>query len=299
MKIYLSWLFAGIGLFPLLTLRTLPVMADDLGSVPNLQLNITTGGDDLREGSVAYGEIRLLGGRTLPKINLNSGSGWGNGSNNLVTVSLPVGIKLQDLSNAVLTISQDGAPRRALDGYDNWNVEAVSVTTPRICTGGISIASSSTRPFVRFTGGKTFVNIPFRVPASVSSATPDSLGLSIATGGDDLREGSVAYAEIRLRDGSTLPKVNLNSGSAWGGGSSNSVSLPLAGKRLGDIASLTLSHDGASRRFPDGYDNWNVDAVNVKTSEVCSSVSLASVSGRPWMRFTGGKTFKSIKLRMK
>ena len=297
MKVNPSWLFASIALFPLLISPPLPAIADGMAVVPNLQLNITTGGDDLREGSVAYAEIRLADGRTLPKANLNSGSSWGNGSGNSVSVSLPEGIKLQDLNNAMLTISQDGAPRRALDGYDNWNLEAIGVTTPRICSGGIAISSSSAR--VRFTGAKTFVNVPFRVPAAVREATPDSLGLTIATGGDDLREGSVAYAEIRLRDGSTLPKVNLNSGSAWGNGSSNSVSLPLAGKRLGDLASLTLSHDGASRRFPDGYDNWNVDAVGVKTSEVCSSTSLASVSGRPWMRFTGGKTSKSIKLRVR
>lgn len=121
------------------------------------------------------------------------------------------------------------------------------------------------------------------------SAVVSNLQMNILTGRDDLRDGSVAYrdgsvayAEIRLSNGRTLPRVNLNSGGSWGGNSTHSVSLPLpTGTKLEDIATFTLSHDGAARRWPDGYDNWNVDSVRVTTPEVCSSVSLANPSGRP------------------
>ena len=303
MKKNLFRMVSGIALLPVLA--SLPVTAtaqtaDRSAPVPVLQLNITTGGDDLREGSVTYAEIRLRDGRTLPKTNLNGGRGLGGGSRNSFSVSLPRGIQLGDLDAAVLTLSHDGAPRRFPDGYDNWNVDAVSVATPRVCSGGLSVASAVGRPWVRFTGGKTFETVSFRVPATSREATPSSLGLRIVTGGDDLREGSVAYAEIRLQDGRTLPKVNLTGGRSLGGNSSNSFSVSLPpGTRLGDLASFTLSHDGAPRRFPDGYDNWNVDSLSVTTPEVCSSISLANISGRPWVRFTGGKTFETMTLRVR
>ncbi|MBU6345914.1 MAG: hypothetical protein KGR70_11530 [Cyanobacteria bacterium REEB494] len=294
---------SGITLLALL--GSLPMIAsaqtaDRSAPVPTLQLNITTGGDDLREGSVAYAEIRLRDGRTLPKTNLNGGRGLGGNSRNSFSVSLPSGIQLGDLDGSLLTISHDGAPRRFPDGYDNWNVDAMSVTTARVCSGGLSVASATGSPWVRFTGGKTFEAVPFRAPDTSREASPSSLGLKIVTGGDDLREGSVAYAEIRLRDGRTLPRVNLTGGRGLTGNSVRnfSVSLP-AGTRLGDLATLTLSHDGAPRRPFDGYDNWNVDSLNVTTPEVCSSVSLANLSGRPWVRFTGSKTFETVTLRVR
>lgn len=303
MKKNLFRMVSGIALLPLLAslpMTAIAQTADRSAPVPALQLNITTGGDDLREGSVTYAEIRLRDGRTLPKTNLNGGRGLGNNSRNSFSVSLPRGIQLGDLDAAVLTLSHDGAPRRFPDGYDNWNVDAVSVATPRVCSGGLSVASAVGRPWVRFTGGKTFEAVSFRIPSASREAIPSSLGLRIVTGGDDLREGSVAYAEIRLQDGRTLPKVNLTGGRGLGNNSNHafSVSLP-AGTRLGDLASFTLSHEGAPRRPFDGYDNWNVDSLSVTTPEVCSSISLANLSGRPWVRFTGGKTFETMTLRVR
>ncbi len=324
-------IFSGIALLPLLASLSLPAIAGDrltpaidlrdgsavflpiLGSpsfaaaivgvdrsavVPSLQVNIATGGDDLRDGSVAYGEIQLRDGRVLPKVNLNGGQGWGGGSVNTVPFSLPAGITLGDLDGATMTISFDGAPRRFPDGYDNWNLESIRVATPRVCSGG-RLLTSARRPAVRFTGAKTFERVPFRVPAADSASTPGAVNLTIATGGDDLREGSVAYAEIRLKDGRTLPKVNLNGGRTWGGGSTNSVSLPLAGKQLGDLESVTVYHDGGPRRPLDGYDNWNADVIKVTTPEACSSVTLGQGVGRPWERFTGSLTFKPLPLSVR
>jgi hypothetical protein len=266
--------------------------------IPSLQWSIRTGGDDLRSGSVAYAEIRLRDGKTLPRVNLNGGRGWANNSTNSGSLPLPAGTRLGDLES--LTLIHDGAPRRVPDGYDNWNVDAVRISTPQVCSSGVSLANPSNRPWVRFTGGKTFEDVPLSIPSASREAVSSSLQWSIRTGGDDLRSGSVVYAEIRLRDGRTLPRVNLNGGRGWGNNSTNSGSLPLpAGTRLGDLASLTLIHDGAARRVPDGYDNWNVDAVRISTPQVCSGgVSLANPSDRPWVRFTGGKTFETIRFRM-
>jgi hypothetical protein len=300
-KYNLFQISASVAILPLLTLPMIATSAaaDPTTVVPAVQLNILTGGDDLRGGSVAYAEIRLRSGTVLPKVNLNSGTNWGNGSSNSASLPLPAGTTLGDLNAATVTISHDGAARNSLDGYDNWNVDSIRVATSRICETKISIAKGNGRPWMRFTGGKTFKSLAFRVPPTARTATPTALGLEIITGGDDLRGGSVAYAEIRLRNGTVLSKVNLNSGTNWGNNSTNLAALPLpTGTQLGDLATLTVSHDGAARNFPDGYDNWNVDTLSVNTPEICNDgITLAAPSGRPWMRFTGGKTFKTFTLR--
>lgn len=266
-------------------------------TAPSLKLNITTGGDDLREGSVAYAQIRLQDGRTLPKINLNHGRKWGNYSKKSVILPLPKGTSVDSLSS--LTLIHDGAPRRFPDGYDNWNINAVSVFTPKVCTRAVTLASVAKHPWSRFTGSKTFASLPLRINSALSRSTPAALYLNLKTGTDDLRTGSVAFAEIRLRNGRTLPKVNLNRGRNWANKSRHVRALPLPrGTQLGQLASLTIFHDGAPRRFPDGYDNWNVDNISVSTPKTCSGgVSLASIRKRPWVRFTGGKTFATIPLR--
>jgi hypothetical protein len=156
------------------------------------------------------------------------------------------------------------------------------------------LATRSGRPWTRFTGSLTFQEIALAAPATAVDATPSNIQLAIGTGGDDLRGGQVAYGTLKLRNGRTLPKVNLNGGSKWANNSNNTVSLPLpAGTRLGDLASLTLEHDGAPRNVFDSYDNWNVDTVGVTTPQTCAeSRVLLNRSGRPLVRFTGAKTFE-------
>jgi hypothetical protein len=297
-KYNLLQVVSALAILPLLASLPLPAIAeaDRSAIVSELKMDILTGGDDLRGGSVAYAEIRLPNGTVLPKVNLNDGAAWGGNSNNSPTLPLPAGTRLGSLEGATVTISHDGAPRNVFDGYDNWNVDRVNVTTPTICSNSTTIARGLGRPWVRFDGGRTFKKLDFNVPAFARNLTSPTLAMDMVTGGDDLRDGSVAYGEIRLRSGRVLPKVNLNGGASWGGNSSNSVSLPLpAGTKLSSLASITLSHDGAPRRFPDGYDNWNLERVFVNTPKVCNNgVSLASVSGGPWVRFTGGLTFKEF-----
>ena len=263
--------------------------------ISSLRVDITTGGDDLRGGSVAYGVIRLRDGRTLPRVNLNEGRAWGNGSRNTITMPLS-GVRLSDLAS--FTIEHDGAPRNVLDSYDNWNIDAVRVAVPGVCHPGMTILNQSGRPLVRFTGAKTFLESRFSIPASAHGISPTSVQVMITTGGDDLRGGSVAYGVIRLRDGRTLPKVSLNGGRAWGNGSTNTIAMPLSGVRLGDLASFTIEHDGAPRNVLDSYDNWNVDVLKIDTSKTCSGeVVLASQAGRPLVRLTGARTFWTTPLR--
>jgi len=131
--------------------------------VSSLGITITTGGDDLRGGAVAYGMVELRGGRTLPRVNLNGGGGWGGNSVHTVWVPLPLGTRLSDLVS--FTLEHDGAPRNIWETYDNWNVDAVQIramtTSPAV---GVCIASPVGGPFVRLTGEKTFERIPISLP---------------------------------------------------------------------------------------------------------------------------------------
>ncbi|MBW4670883.1 MAG: hypothetical protein KME60_26535 [Cyanomargarita calcarea GSE-NOS-MK-12-04C] len=267
-------------------------------SLSGLEMTITTGGDDLREGSVAYGVVELRGGRR-EKVNLNGGRGWGNNSTNKVFIPLPGGTKLDDLIS--FTLEHAGPPRRFPDSYDNWNVDKLRVATAKTCSAGVRLANSSGRPFVRFTGGKTFQDITLNSPSSARNTPVSRLQVTITTGGDDLRGGSVAYGEIKLQNGTTLSKVNLNQGRGWGNNSTNTVSIPLqSGTKIGDLASLRIEHDGAPRDVFQGYDNWNVDRAIVATPEACSTeVQLINKTGRPLVRFTGADTFRKYPINQR
>ncbi|WP_154655853.1 hypothetical protein [Fortiea contorta] len=48
-----------------------------------------------------------------------------------------------------------GAGRNTFEGYDNWNVDRVTIATPRTCVEGIQLLNQTRRPLVRFTGGDT------------------------------------------------------------------------------------------------------------------------------------------------
>jgi hypothetical protein len=263
-----------------------------------LDVTITTGGDDLRSGSVVYGIVELRGGKT-EKVNLNQGRGWVNNSTNTVSLPLPVGTTLRDLVS--FTLEHDGGPRRFPDGYDNWNIDALKVATPRTCSGGIQLANTSGQPLVRLTGVKTFQDITLN-PPSLSRNTPiSSLQVAITTDGDDLRGGSVAYAVIKLQNGTTLSKVNLNQGKNWPNNSTNTVNIPLpSGTKIGDLAGFRIEHDGAPRNVFDSYDNWNINRVRVFTPETClQGVQLINRTARPLVRFTGTDTFRKYPINIR
>lgn len=136
-------------------------------------------------------------------------------------------------------------------------------------------------------------------PAAVINATVSSLQVTLVTGGDDLRGGAVAYGTIALRDGRSLPRVNLNAGRKWPEGSVHSASLTLpAGTRLRDLGTFTLTHDGAARNVGETYDNWNVDALQIRAITSNGQVCLASLRGAPFARLTGERTFERTSIAL-
>jgi hypothetical protein len=100
-------------------------------------------------------------------------------------------------------------------------------------------------------------------PTPVTSNTSvSSLKVRIRTGGDDLRSGSQAYGSFQLAGGVTLPRQSLNNGAGYPNNSVNTAIITFSPARtLGSLKGFTLEWDGAPRRWPDGYDNWNADEL--------------------------------------
>jgi hypothetical protein len=129
-----------------------------------------------------------------------------------------------------------------------------------------------------------------------------SLVVSLTCGGDDLRGGSVIYGSVELTDGRVVGRIALSDGNYVNPGQTLSKEITLAptfAVRRSDLAALVLEWDGAPRRDPDGYDNWNVDRIVVgfkPPGSACSS-ALATQVGSPVVRFDGANTLFRVPLR--
>jgi hypothetical protein len=119
--------------------------------------------------------------------------------------------------------------------------------------------------------------------------------LIITTGGDDLRGGSQAFGTFQLSNGGTLPLTSLNDGAGYANNSVHSASISFSPpRRRADLAAFVLEWDGAPRRFPDGYDNWNADLIEISfdTTTTCRTPNTQFAPGR----MTGERTFASTPL---
>lgn len=265
----------------------------------SLYFSFSTGSDDLRRGALAFAQIRLRNGRTLRRVNLNHGARWANNSTRKVLYPLPRGIRLSDLHQARVTITHDGAPRNVGESYDNWNLNSVRVDTPRSCST-LRLLGLVGSPLVRFTGSRKARSLDLRITPGRAHVTVPFLNLTFGTGRDDLRRGALAFAQIRLRNGRTLPRVNLNRGRTWPNNSINTLRLPLPPRiSLGALSSITISHDGAPRNVGESYDNWNLRSVTAQTPRVCSSSRNLATVGRQWVRFTGSLKSRSFLLSVR
>ncbi len=274
-------------------LGIMPVFAQP--SVRSLVVSIQTGADDLRGGAVSTAQLRLANGTVEPSINLNRGANWKKYSTNLVTLHLSRAYAPSELANAQLIINHDGAGRNFGESYDNWDVQGVTVRTPQVCSGGESLLGGNL--VKRFTGKDVSGSVKFSVAKALVNTSVQTLILTTRTGRDDLRAGGVASAQIRLQDGRTLPIVNLNHGQSWQYNSAHTVSLALpAWVKLGQLDSIVITHDGAGRNIGETYDNWDVSAISVTLPNHCETMTLGTVNGNPWARFTGQNMSASVRL---
>jgi hypothetical protein len=130
-------------------------------TVSKINVRITTGGDDIRGGSQAYGSFQLVTGGSLPKVSLNNGANFPNNSVRTAIISFSNVRTLGSLAG--FTLEWDGAPRNIFDSYDNWNANEFRFFLEP--PAGHCPAFLGT-PFIpgRMTGSRTIANTSVNFP---------------------------------------------------------------------------------------------------------------------------------------
>ncbi|MFP1130249.1 hypothetical protein [Asticcacaulis sp. W401b] len=258
--------------------------------VQELEFKIKTGGDDLRDGALLFGQVILPNGSEQPRFRINLRNGrpvaLQNGTETVFRVNLPAPIPAADFAKAKFVLTHDGEPRNFGEGYDNWDLQGFSVSTVPTCKGGETVTETpAATSWARFTGADTDRIFPVVVAGSQKNDTPNALVLKITTGEDDRRSNADTKAFLTLKGGKRLPAVFVTGTT----GALPWVTLPLPEKtKLADVESLTIIHNGAGgRTVTESYDNWDVKRLSLALPVVCKSTQFLSVNGAPWKRFTG------------
>lgn len=122
-----------------------------------LQFIIKTGGDDLRQNSVATVTLRFANGSSST-YQLNRLNNWPNGSTRTVNINLPQGTLPTDISGITLNFASGSSG--PFDTGDNWNVDQVEVKYSCYNISATTIAFGRGTPLVRFTGSTKTYNVP-------------------------------------------------------------------------------------------------------------------------------------------
>jgi hypothetical protein len=99
--------------------------------ITKLEAEFVTGPDDLRGGAIASAIVRLIDGTEYPPVSLNRGEGWGGGSSKRVDINLPGPTLLSSID--YIEIGFDGAGRSFGEGYDNWDIQSVAISSLEAC----------------------------------------------------------------------------------------------------------------------------------------------------------------------
>ena len=132
----------------------------------------------------------------------------------------------------------------------------------------------------------------FNRPVGGVNSCPNTFGVTIKTGGDDLRGGSSkAFIKFHFRNGNMSPEFALNDGANWRGGSYETRVFEVGDNNPDDLAAVTIRHDGTPNNNPfnggnltDTYDNWNMDGIKIDFNY---GVVLMNLNGSPLVRFDG------------
>ena len=95
---------------------------------PLIEVQLTTGDDDLRGGNMAFIKLNLKNGTSTPEIVL--GRGFTGYSNVRVPLSFTQSLVVSDIES--ITVRHDGSPRSGhpVDTYDNWNLQDFVLRVP-------------------------------------------------------------------------------------------------------------------------------------------------------------------------
>ena len=147
----------------------------------------------------------------------------------------------------------------------------------------------------RLRGVGTFAGREWRRSTVGPGTMISAVELSIQTGGDDLRGGSVDHVSFQVRGRGLLPEVNLNNGANWPNNSLNRVVVRFAEPvAIRDLLSLSLRHDGAPRNGEIGYDNWNADSITLAFFVAGSACPLQIGAVLTPGRMTGSRTVFTV-----
>lgn len=116
--------------------------------------------------------------------------------------------------------------------------------------------------------------------------------ITIRTGGDDLRGGQSASADIYFKNRQPWRNLDLNQGESWGNHSTHTYTYEIYSNDIlpSDFKSLTIKHNGSPTQAFQDYDNWNIDQIKVEVvtpNKQPRRTILLDVRGQPVVRFTG------------
>lgn len=132
--------------------RSLETEVSDDPEVSELEVIITTGGDDLRGESLALLDVTFTSGETVAGLPLNRGAGWANDSTHTVRVSLPRPRRVSEFARIGVTHRSVVRGFPHFDTPDNWNMNSIVVRYLSSSGNGLLLARSG-RPLRRFENG--------------------------------------------------------------------------------------------------------------------------------------------------
>jgi hypothetical protein len=283
------------------TLSPVPSADDDL-VVTELDLQVGTGGDNLRGGNEpqdnANAVLGLASGTSVKFQNINmnndwpSGVGWAPWIKLLDINSLPPDTPAEDLESIALETDLPGG----LSG-DNWDVSSLqltgilgcaSTTSPTTTTVtlldkvGTTTLADGHVGLCRLTGSvHTCGPFTTTVPAGDGSDVVDSLNMTIETGHDNLNGGGLQGDNATVTVAGLAAFHDVNQSDTWDNYSVASfplVPLPSATKELSTLSTVKVTTDFTGV-FPD---NWDVLSIELKATVTVGGgalVAMARVGG--------------------
>lgn len=277
-----------------------------------LNIDIKTGDDDLRPADFQKDPelvVALRDGREIRKENISRGQVWPNNSTRRVTVELPEGVGLAELTELRLNRETTHGRRYVWDYLekDNWTVKALKVTAV-YREGGVSrsfevlnlnsrgnvyrfVYDPTTRPGEGQVFRHSFVPVLGHPPRTTSlNAT---LVVTLGTGADDLRgRGDNVSITLRLRGSpATINLANLNGGTRLDANSERIFTKEIPSSATLDINSISeviVKHDGGSSN-----DEWVINKVQILIKKTVP-VSGTPGPGRETTRLLVNNNYPSI-----
>jgi hypothetical protein len=279
------------------TLSPVPSADDDL-IVTGLNLQVGTGGDNLRGGNEpqdnANAILDLASGSSVKFQNINmnndwpSGVGWAPWVHLLDLNSLPPDTPAEDLESIALQTDLPGG----VSG-DNWDVSSMQLTgllgcaattTPTTTTVtlldkvGTTTLADGHVGLCRLTGSvHTCVPLTTTVPAGDGSDVVDSLNMTIETGHDNLNGGGLQGDNATVTVAGLAPFHDVNQSDTWDNYSVANfplVPLPSTTKVLSALSSVKVNTDFTGV-FPD---NWDILSIELKATVTVGGTALVAMA---------------------